>query len=133
MTGTTGLYGAGVLTTVPDDVAFWVVVAFAVGGLASLSVAVPITVVLYRLFRTGDDEYWPYTVKTFLWTSALGVVLLYRALVFFDYAYADQYYLGPIDHRWGFEAAFAVYLVIAPIYAASLYHWRITLGRGKLR
>lgn len=111
----------------PDSGAAVIAFAFGVASLCAWSVAVPQAVLLVRLLRIGDDIA-VFTLKTVLWTSSLGIAMGWRSLVFLDFAFADQRYLGAIDQRWGIEAGMATYIAVAVVYAAVLYHGTVTLG-----
>lgn len=114
----------------PDSVEIAISVVFAWTALVALSVAVPQTVLLVRLVRAGNAIA-PYTLKTVAWTGTLGVILLWRSMLFLDYSLFEQRYLGTIDDRWPWDFALAVVFALAVNYAAFLYHWTVTLGRGR--
>lgn len=114
----------------PGRVELLIVVVFAWTALAALSVALPQAWLLVRLWRAGDAIA-PYTLKTVAWTGTLGVILLWRAILFVDYSRFDQRYFGTIDDRWPIDLALALAFAVAVNYAAALYHWTVTLGRGR--
>lgn len=112
-------------------VAEYVIVAlFVESALAALSVTVPQALLWTRLWRQQSPVA-VYTFKTVAWTGSLGVILLWRGLVFLDTLLFNQQYLGRIDDRWAFEMFLALLLVVAINYGAGLYHWTVTFGHGK--
>lgn len=114
----------------PRYMEWMLIVLFIWTGIAALSVAIPQTWLLLRLLREGNPIA-PYTLKTVGWTGPLGLLVLWRCAVFVDTFFFDQYYLGPIEQRWGWEFALAVLFALGVNYAAVLYHWTITFGRGR--
>jgi hypothetical protein len=105
----------------PERVLASIVVAFAIASLAALSVAIPQSVLLIRLIRARNGIV-PYTLQTVAWTSTIGVAFAWRCIVFIDFTYFDQYYLGTIEDRWPIESVMAFLLAAAVIYGAALYH-----------
>ncbi len=113
--------------SVPERVLTSIVVAFAVASLAALSVAVPQSILLVRLLMARDPIA-PYTLKTVAWTGTIGVAFAWRCIVFIDFTYFDQYYLGTIEDRWPVESIMAFALTAAVIYGAALYHRTVTFA-----
>lgn len=118
-------------TPVPDSWAAVIALAFGIAALCAWSVAIPQAVLLARLLAIGDSIV-PFTLKTVLWTSSIGIAMGWRCLVFLDWAFFDQRHLGTIGQRWGVEAAMALYIVLAVFYSAALYHRTVTF-RGRPR
>ena len=114
----------------PDSWAAFIAVAFGIAALCAWSVAVPQAILLLRLVAIGDDIV-PFTLKTVLWTSALGIAMGWRCLVFLDWAFFDQRHLGTIGQRWGIEAAMALYIVLSVLYATALYYRTVTFSRRR--
>lgn len=112
----------------PDNVASVVVVMLALAAVCALSVAVPQTVLLVRLFWAGEEiVFW--TLKTVLWTGAVAVGLGWRCLIWLDGTYFGQRYLGTPEGRWPYEVAISVLVALACFYAAGLYHSTVTFGK----
>lgn len=108
-----------------------IVIAFGIASIAALTVAIPQTALLVRLLRAGNSIA-PYTLKTVAWTGTIGVAFAWRCLVFIDFTYFDQRYLGTIDDRWPIESIMAFGLTAAVIYGAALYHKTVTFApRGR--
>lgn len=117
--------------TVPERVLYSIIVAFAIASVAALTVAIPQSMLLVRLLRSGD-EIAPYTLKTVAWTGTIGVAFAWRCIVFVDFTYFDQHYLGTIEDRWPIESAMAFLPTAAVIYGAVLYHRTVTFApRGR--
>lgn len=114
----------------PDDLEVLIVVIFAWTALAALSVTIPQAWLLIRLWRAGDSIA-PYTLKTVAWTGTLGVILCWRSALFIDYSFFDQRYFGTIEQRWPIDLTLALAFAVAVNFAAGLYHWTITLGKGR--
>lgn len=114
----------------PDDLEVLIVIVFAWTAIAALSVTIPQAWLLVRLWRAGDSIA-PYTLKTVAWTGTLGVILLWRSMLFVDYSFFGQHVFGTIEDRWPIDLALALAFAVAVNFAAGLYHWTITLGKGR--
>lgn len=111
----------------PDNIAGAVVLLLALAALCALSVAIPQAILLMRLWRRGDRIiYW--TLKTVLWTSAVGAGLGWRCLIWLDGTFFDQRFLGTAMDRWPAEVAISLYVALSCFYAAILYHKTVTFA-----
>jgi hypothetical protein len=113
----------------PDWAEHVIVVLFAWTAVAALSVTIPQGCLFFHLVQRHSPAT-PYTLKTILWTGTIGVLLLWRSLVFADTLLFEGRFFGPIQNRWMFELFLALLFVGAVNYAAILYHWTVTFRRG---
>lgn len=95
---------------------------YAVIALASLSIAVPQTLLLARLWRAVDGLTL-FRLKNALVYGSLFLLALRTMAVWADFVLLDQRYLGPIERRWGSDLSVAVVVTVAVVFAAVL-HWR---------
>lgn len=108
------------MSDVADVAAALVSVLYVTSAITLCVVGLPQLLALLR----GQLRGWPYqdfrlmTAWVFL---ATAVALVWRGIVYADFAYADQLWLGTIQTRWPIEVAVAVFAQSGYGYAAGLY------------
>lgn len=95
---------------------------YAVVAAAALSIAGPQTLRLVRMRRVADGL-GLFRLKNALVYGALFLLATRTLLVWADFVVFDQRYLGPVEHRWGFDLAVAAIAALAVAFAAAL-HWK---------
>jgi hypothetical protein len=104
----------------PDEGLAVTTIFWGLAAIASLSIAVPQSVLLCRTTLRRDDL-WRFRVKTVLLFGGLALANLRNLAVWVDYAFSDQRYLGGIEQRWPLDLAVAVILMAACTLAAVLF------------
>ncbi len=101
---------------------------------ASVVIAVFYVLSALLLFRVGIPQTWawvrlgvgfsklqPFRLKTGLLSNSFGLFLIWRAVVYLDYAFYDQHIMGVLGARWPIELGISAMVLISSGYTAGLY------------
>ena len=104
----------------PETAVGMTTLVWGVAAIASLTIAVPQSVLLIRTSLNRDPLWW-FRLKTTLLFGSLGIAMIRNVAVWADLAWFDQQYLGPIATRWPLDMALAFGICAACVLAAILY------------
>lgn len=93
---------------------------YLLSAVSLLTVGIPQAYIYARL-GLGFFDLQVFRLKTGLLSISFALFLMWRAVVYTDYAFFDQRIMGTLGIRWPIEMLIASLVAIASLYTAGLY------------
>ena len=108
------------MNTSVDTASVVIAVFYVLSALLLFGVGIPQASAWVRL-GGGFDGLQPFRLKTGLLSNAFGLFLVWRAVVYLDYALYDQQIMGVLGARWPIELVISALVLLASGYTTVLY------------
>lgn len=103
-----------------DDVSTLIAFIYGLSACALFVVGIP-QGLAYMRHGWGFHDLQVFRLKTSLISNSFACFLLWRAVVYIDFAWYDQRIMGTLGGRWPIELAIGLAVLVAALYAAGLY------------